>query len=319
MRTASGQPARFEAKEVAPGTILIDLGFQQTAGVIASYLLVGGDELALIETGPTTTRANLERGIREAGYELGDVTRLIPTHIHLDHAGAAGGLMRDFPQMRITLYPTGAPFLIDPERLVKSAGRLYGDRMDELWGKVVGLPADRVDLVEDGDRMQAAGRTLLTRHTPGHAGNHIALLDESTGTLFTGDAAGARIAPSDFVLPTVSPPEIDFELWAQTVETMRSLQPERLAVTHFGAFDDVAHHLDSIMPNSERVLDIARRELLAGHADEAVTAAILEAERAVAATEDDPETLLTRMQWAMPAWLATLGLKRVLKKMGELG
>jgi len=310
---------RFLPAQVEPGIFLIDLGFQGTAGTIGAYLLAGDDELALIETGPSTTRANLETGIREAGFDIRDVTRLIPTHIHLDHAGAAGGLMRDYTAMRITLHPGGAPFLIEPERLVKSATRIYGDRMEELWGEVAGLPADRVDTVEDGERLQVAGRSLLVRYTPGHAGTHISLLDEASGTLFTGDTAGARMDPSPYVCPTVPPPEIDLELWRGSVETMRELRPAQLALTHFGVFTDVDRHLNDVIPNAETVLAIAREELVAEHSLDDVTDRILGLERESFANEVDPDRLMSRMELGMPAWMASLGLQRVLKKRGELG
>jgi len=312
-------PARFPPSPVAPGIFLVDLGFQGTAGTIGAYLLVGNDELALIETGPSTTRANLELGIHEAGFDLRDVSRLIPTHIHLDHAGAGGGLMGDYPNMRITLHPGGAPFLIDPERLVKSASRIYGDRMDELWGEVAALPADRVDTVEDGERLQFAGHSLLVRYTPGHAGTHISLLDEASGTLFTGDAAGARIAPSAYVCPTVPPPEIDLDVWRGSIAILRELGASQLALTHFGVFTDVDRHLDDLIPNAGAVLAIAREELVAGNDLDDVTTRILDLERDLFTEEADPVVLMRQMELAMPAWMASLGLQRVLKKRGELG
>ncbi len=319
MTASNAKHERFSPSQVASGITLIDLGFQATAGTIGAYLLAGDGELALIETGPTTTRRNLELGIQEAGFDIRDVTRLIPTHIHLDHAGAAGGLMRDYPAMRVTLHPGAAPFLIEPERLVKSATRIYGDRMEELWGEVAGLPADRVDAVKDGERLQVAGRSLLVRYTPGHAGTHISLLDEASGTLFTGDTAGARIAPSSYICPTVPPPEIDLELWRKSVAIMRELRPKQLALTHFGVFTDVERHLDDVIPNAEAVLAIAREELTGNHSFDDVTDRILDLERAKFASESAPATLLRQMELAMPAWMASLGLQRVLKKRGELG
>lgn len=311
-------PDRFSPSQVAPGIFLIDLGFQGTAGTIGAYLLAGNDELALIETGPTTTRANLELGIHEAGFDIRDVTRLVPTHIHLDHAGAAGGLMRDHPRMRITLHPGGAPFLIDPERLVKSAARIYGERMDELWGEVAALPADRVDTVEDDERLQIAGHTLHVRYTPGHAGSHISLFDEASRTLFTGDSAGARIAPSEYVCPTVPPPEIDLDVWRHSIDVLRQFGASQLALTHFGTFTDVDRHLDDLIPNAESVLAIARDELTSGHGLDDVTARILDLERALFVDENDQVALMRQMELAMPAWMASLGLQRVLKKRGEL-
>ncbi|MGB3330566.1 MAG: MBL fold metallo-hydrolase [Thermomicrobiales bacterium] len=314
------QVTRFAPQPVAEGITLLDLGFQGRAGAIGAYVVEGRDGLALIETGPTSTRVNLERGLHEIGASLADVTRLIPTHIHLDHAGAVGGLVRENPALRVALHPTGAPFLTEPERLVNSATRIYGEAMDRLWGDVVGFDASVVDLVEDGDRIDLGGRTLLARHTPGHAGNHLSFLDEQTGTVFAGDAAGARIAPLSWVLPTVSPPEIDLDLWRTSVEALRALSAARLAVTHFGVFDDVDAHLDQVVANAEAELDVVRQGLTTGGSEDEVTAILLDRERAVVTQErggDDP-ALLERMELAMPTWLATLGLRRVLKKRGEL-
>lgn len=318
MTDQTSNPSRFAAEEITAGVYRIDLGFQGTAGVIAAYLLVGGDDIALIETGPTSTRANLEAGLWEVGYALSEVTRLIPTHIHLDHAGAVGTLMRDFPRMRLSVHAGGAPFLIDPERLLNSAERIYGAQMDELWGEVVGAPADRVDGLADGERITVAGRTLLVKSTPGHAGTHLAYLDEATGTLFTGDAAGARIAPLASVLPTVSPPEVDLAAWTTTVEVMRALRPERLALTHFGVFDDVQAHLEQVVTNAERELELVRQVLTTGGSPDEATEMILAEERAIVDLEADGGVLLARMERAMPAWLATLGLARVLRKAGEI-
>jgi glyoxylase-like metal-dependent hydrolase (beta-lactamase superfamily II) len=318
MQSHHSQPATSPVA-IADGTTLIDLQFQDTPGVIGAFLLVGEDELALVETGPTTTRATLEQGIRAAGFEPGDVTRLIVTHIHLGHAGAAGSLMRDYPAMRLTVHANGAPHMIDPERLLKSATRIYGDRMDELWGEVVGIDPERVDPIGDGDTIVVAGRPLLVRDAPGHASTQVVLLDQSTGMLFTGDAAGARVTGTRYVCPTLAPPELDFASWAETIRTMRELRPAALALTHFGAFADADRHLADVLPGIDGQERLARAVLRSEADVDTFTERLLEMERTIYADEGvDVDAAMASLQYAMPAWLASLGLLRVLKKAGLL-
>ena len=310
---------RWAPATVADGTTLIDLGFQDVQGVIGAYLLAGSGELALIESGPSSTRGHLARGIAEAGYDLGDVSRLIVTHIHLDHAGAAGTLLRDYPQMRLTVHPNGAPHMIDPGRLVKSATRIYGDQMERLWGEVVGVDPERVDVIQDGDVIEVAGTSLLVKDAPGHAGTQVVLLDGQTGVLFSADAAGARLQGSAYVCPTISPPELDFPVWEQTVKMMRALKPKTLALTHFGVFHDADRHLAQLIPNIEAEVAVAR-EVLRTEADvDALTERLLAREREIYAAEGaDVEERMRQMEYAMPAWLGSLGLLRVFKKAGLL-
>lgn len=309
------------AELVADGTYLIDHRFQGVPGVIGSFLLVSKDELALIETGPSTTRDNLVEGVREAGYDFADVSRLIVTHIHLDHAGAAGTLMRENPDLRLSVHQGGAPYLIDPERLISSAARIYGDRMGRLWGEVTGADADRVDPIEDGDVLKVAGRNLVARYTPGHAGSHVVLLDESTGMLFTGDAAGARLKGTDYVCPTLAPPELDLPLWAGTVEMMKGLRATTLALTHCGVFEDVERHLGDVMPNIEEQVAVGE-QVMKSPDDEAEVIEFLTAqEREEYAREGgaiaEVNAFMQALALAMPPYVAAQGLKRLFKKAGR--
>jgi glyoxylase-like metal-dependent hydrolase (beta-lactamase superfamily II) len=312
---------RWPAREVAAGTWLIDLGFQRVAGTIGAFLLAGEGDLALVETGPTTTIDGLRAGVLEAGHDLGDVTRLIVSHIHLDHAGAAGALMREFPRMRLSVHETGASFLIDPERLVSSASRIFGTRMERLWGEVVPIDADRVDPMRDGDVLEVAGRDLLVRHAPGHAGSHVVVLDRSTGVLFTGDAAGARLQGTGYVCPTLVPPELDVEVWARTIEMMRAMQPRALAVTHCGVFDDVDQHLGAVIPNLEEQIAIGEQVIhTPDDADDVIP--FLEAqEREEYAREGasiaEVTAFMRAMGLAMPPYVAAQGLRRLFKVTGR--
>lgn len=296
----------------------IDLGFMGTDGVIAAYLLVGDNELGLIEVGPSTTRGNLEAGIRVAGHELGDVSRIVVTHIHFDHAGAAGGILRDYPNARLSVHPVGLPHLVDPSRLVSSATRIYGEWMDELWGPIVPVPEDRVDAMEDGQLLRAGARNLRVLFTPGHAVHHAALFDESTGTLFTGDVGGVRVQGTRFVSPPTPPPEFDPQAWETSVRSMSDVQPARLALTHFGLFGDVDEHFDQLSRGLADVTRIARECLTAGGDTSELTSRLLEYE-ASALGESLNDDVMLRLELANPAFMGGLGLQRFLRKRGELG
>ena len=218
----------------------IDLHFQGEERVIGSYLLETPAGPALFDCGPTSCLEQLRAGLRERGVELTDVRHLLLSHIHLDHAGAAGALVRENPQLQVHVSEIGAPHLVDPSRLERSARRLYADSFDALWGELAPVP-DR--------NVRVAGPDVLGLEcfpTPGHASHHVCYLDDD-GMLYAGDAVGVRIAPDAAVLPPTPPPEFDLRAWIATVEEVRRRGPSRLALVHFGAFDDVDRHLDELL------------------------------------------------------------------------
>lgn len=222
--------------------VRIDHKFRGVDGAIASYLLPG-DELTLIEAGPGSTTDALLEGIRSAGLDPRSITRLLVTHIHLDHAGGAGGLLRHLPDAQVFVHPKGAKHLIDPSKLIASAQRIYGDEMQMLWGEIVPVPEERVVVVNDGEMIGG----LRAIDTPGHAVHHHSYYDAGTGTVFTGDVAGVRLDATRYVRPPTPPPELDLNAWATSVERLRALAPRRLCLTHFGEYDDVEWHLDDLM------------------------------------------------------------------------
>jgi glyoxylase-like metal-dependent hydrolase (beta-lactamase superfamily II) len=239
--------AKATVNQLEQGLYIIDHDFRGVPGVIASYLLAGSDGLTLIETGATTTIDALLDGVRQAGFDPEEITQLAVTHIHLDHAGSAGVLMRRLPRARLLVHPVGAPHMIDPTKLMASATRIYGDRMEELWGEVAPVPADRVDILEDGARLKAGNRELIARHTPGHAMHHIAYHHPDTGAIFTGDVGGVRLDTAAYVRPPTVPPELDLMLWRESILRLRALNPTRFYLTHFGGFNDVTWHLDDLL------------------------------------------------------------------------
>jgi glyoxylase-like metal-dependent hydrolase (beta-lactamase superfamily II) len=270
--------------------------------VIGSYLLETDDGPALQDCGPTTCVPELKARLAERGLELADVRHLLLSHIHLDHAGAAGVLVREHPGLQVHVSEVGAPHVVDPSRLERSARRLYGDDFDRLWGEVVPVPEVNVKVLRGGERE----RGFRVAYTPGHASHHVSYLHEATGLAVAGDVAGVRIDGGPTLAPT-PPPEIDVEAWHDSVAVLREWDPAALAITHFGTFDDVSHQLDAL----EESLD-----LLAAKArdSDAETFTAWVRERIVAAAS--PEVAAEFLQ-AMPPETMWPGLDRYWSKRAE--
>jgi glyoxylase-like metal-dependent hydrolase (beta-lactamase superfamily II) len=214
----------------------IDLRHQATERVIGVYLLDTADGPALFDCGPSTCIGALKEGLAARGLELTDVRHLLLSHIHLDHAGAAGSLVREHPELQVHVSAVGAPHLVDPSRLERSARRLYGDLFDPLWGELAPVPEANVRVV--GERVLG----LDCFPAPGHAFHHVCYIGEDK-TLYAGDAAGVRIVPGRHVIPASPPPDIDVEAWYRTLDEIERRAPERIALIHFGVAEDVAEHL----------------------------------------------------------------------------
>jgi len=263
-------------------------------------LLETEDGPALFDCGPTTTIPHLKAGLAERSLDLMDIRHLLLSHIHLDHAGAAGVLVRQNPWLQVHLSEVGAPHMVDPSKLDASARRLYGDAFDELWGEVAPIPAENVHVVGDS----VVGLDCFP--TPGHASHHVSYLDED-GTLYVGDAAGVRLAGASFVMPPCPPPEFDLEAWEKTIAEIERRAPARLALIHFGVVDDVQEHLsalrDTLARWGERVED--------GMDEDAFIAA---ARFDVAQT--DPE-LVDDYERAGPYWHHFGGIERYWRKKRE--
>jgi glyoxylase-like metal-dependent hydrolase (beta-lactamase superfamily II) len=191
-----------------------------------------GDQPVLVDPGPATTLEVLEAGLASFGVPLDEVRHLCLTHVHLDHAGAAGHLARRLPRLTVHVHVDGAPHLVDPVRLVASTRRTFGDAHDRLWGEVLPVPAARLEVWRPGERGPLPWLRALP--TPGHIGHHLAYLDEPSGTLAAGDALGILLAPGAPVHPPTPPPAIDLDAWRSTLDEIRAIGPERAVVSHFG-------------------------------------------------------------------------------------
>ena len=209
------------------------LGFDR---VVAIYLVETEDGLALADTGPATTLPAVEAALAARGVALGDLRHLLLTHIHLDHAGASGTIVRRHPHIQVHVSEIGAPHVVDPSRLEKSARMLYLDQFDTLWGELAPVPQENVHVL--GSRVH--GLECFT--AIGHAKHHVAFLGPD-GTLYAGDSAGVRIEPSNHIVPAAPPPDIDVEGWHRTIDEIERRSPERLCITHFGVKSDPADHL----------------------------------------------------------------------------
>jgi glyoxylase-like metal-dependent hydrolase (beta-lactamase superfamily II) len=264
---------------------------------IASYLVETEVGLALFDCGPTSCLPALHDALHARGVELRDVKHLLLSHIHLDHAGAAGSLVREHPALAVHVSEIGAPHLVDPSRLEASARRLYGDAFDELWGALEPVPERNVRVVGD----QVVGLECFP--APGHASHQVSYQHED-GTLYNGDAAGVRIAPGRFVFAPTPPPEIDLDAWERTIDEIERRSPRRLALVHFGVFDDVERHLGALRATLRSWADRV------GHGmDEPTFVAAARAD--VAASDPDDADAYDR---AAPYWHCYLGLERYWRK-----
>jgi glyoxylase-like metal-dependent hydrolase (beta-lactamase superfamily II) len=267
----------------------IDLFHTGAARTVGAYLLDTSGGLSLFDCGPASCVPALKAGLAERGHELGDVKRLLLSHIHLDHAGAAGVLVGEHPELTVWVSEIGAPHLVDPSRLERSARRLYGDTFDELWGELAPVPEANVRIASS----RVAGLEVFP--APGHASHHVCYSDGTT--LYAGDAAGVRIQPSRSVLPPTPPPDVDVEGWYRTLEEIERRAPERLALIHFGFADDVSRHLAELR---------ARLDTWSGRVEEGMS----EEDFVAAAKADLPPDEADGYDRAMPFWQSYQGLKR---------
>lgn len=277
----------------------IDL-HHQAPRIIGCYLLETEDGPALFDCGPATCVAFLKAGLAERGLDLTEVRHLLLSHIHLDHAGAAGVLVREHPWLQVHVSGIGAPHLVDPSKLETSARRLYGNAFDALWGELAPVPEKNVHVV--GERVVG----LECFPTPGHASHHVSYLG-ADGTLYAGDAAGVRITPGGFVLPPCPPPEFDLEGWLRTIEEMERRTPGRLAVIHFGVFDDVEAHFAAL----RETLDSWSQRVEDGMDERTFVAAAR-----FDVSQIDPE-LVDEYDRAAPYWHHYLGIERYWRKRRE--
>ncbi len=272
---------------LAAGLDYVDLNFLGAPEIIATAVLYDASGVALIDPGPSTTLDNLKASLRRKGIGLGDVRQILLTHIHLDHAGVTGTLVRENPAIEVFVHERGAPHMIDPSKLLASAGRLYGADMERLWGDFVPVPAGRVKSLKGEEHIIAGGRDLHVAYTPGHASHHVSYFDTSSRVAFVGDTAGIRRGHGNYVMPPTPPPDIDLDAWRTSEDRILSWDPDTLFLTHFGPFHGARVHFQELSARLQTWNSIVRR-LIAdtsldeqGRAEGFVNEALLDLKRAV--------------------------------------
>jgi glyoxylase-like metal-dependent hydrolase (beta-lactamase superfamily II) len=279
----------------------IDLHFRGFDRSVGCYVIDTPAGPALHDCGATTTIPALKAGLAEHGLELHDIRHLLLSHIHLDHAAAAGVLVREHPDLQVWVSEIGAPHLIDPTRLIASARRLYGDDLDTWFGEIAPVPERNIAVLGD----EVLGLEVFP--TPGHASHHVAYFDQRDGTLYAGDTAGVRILPARHVAPLCPPPDIDLDAWHRSLDAMELRGPKQLALIHFGVVTDVWAHLE----RTRRALFLWGTRVRSGMDEEAFVAAALED------AAKDPELDIGALEGPAPFRLSYLGLRRYWDKQAE--
>lgn len=231
---------------LSPGVFFFDLMHTGRTGFIATGALAGADGIALVDPGPSSCLETLRAALAERGYATADIRWILLTHIHLDHAGATGTLLREAPHARLVVHERGVKHLVDPSRLIDSATRLYGDEMAPLWGEIAAVPPARIDAVGDAASARIAGHDVEIAYTPGHAGHHVSYWLPASRLAFVGDTAGMCRPGGSAVLPLTAPPDTDLEAWRESTRRILSWDPDVLFLTHFGPHGSPRVHYQAL-------------------------------------------------------------------------
>ena len=295
------------------GVFLIDTRHMGYPGTVGVYLLPGAaGTFALVESGPGSTLETVLTGIREAGFAPEKLTSVLVTHIHLDHAGAAGTLAQRYGA-QVFVHENGAGHLVDPSRLLRSAGRIYGERMGELWGVMENVPQNLLRPVRDGETVEILGHRVGVLYTPGHASHHVSYLLSKT-RMFTGDAAGIRLPGAATVRPALPPPELELETWSRSLQAMRQAGPEELLLTHYGRVNDVEEHFRDLEHQHRAWADAVFEGMNAGEDDEALAARIRNLSSEALLAEGASAGTIERHSVTSSDAMTVMGLKRYWQK-----
>ena len=288
----------------------LDLNFQDRPLAIAAYMLEHSDGIVLVESGPGSTLSALESGLKARGYGLHNITHVLLTHIHLDHAGAAGALAAQGAQ--IYVHPLGAPHMLNPQKLLASAGRIYGDKMGPLWGQFLAVPEDRLTILQDNEEVVAGKLRFRALNTPGHAEHHYAYLFEDI--CFSGDVGAVRIPGYRYLRLPMPPPEFHLERWRETLLALQKMNFKRIAPTHFGIFEDVDWHLHSIQAALDEVDTWLNQNMPGDPGVDALKASFMARMDAQASQEGLDTQVAEAYRLANPVGMSVDGLLRYWKK-----
>ena len=291
---------------------IFDLNWTGRPRSIGSALLESAGVRALIDPGPSSTLPTLRAHLQSHGLTVQDLDTILLTHIHLDHAGAAGSLVRENPRLSVYVHERGAPHMADPAKLLGSAARLYADKMQQLYGDFLPVPRENLRELRGGESISIGDRALQVLYTPGHASHHVTFWDPSDHTAYVGDTAGICVEGDSFILPAVPPPDIDLEIWHHSLDEILKLQPQRLFLTHFGFADRPAEHIAHYRERMRGWCDLAERLLRENQNGNAAQKFVEETAAEIRRAHTGPEAEHYIFNGGL--LLSWLGLERYLRK-----
>jgi len=297
-------------------TTILDTNWVGRPHSVAAALLRSENHCAIIDPGPESTYATLRERLQARGLSVAQLDAVLLTHIHLDHAGATGSLVRDNPRLEVYLHTLGAPHMSDPSRLLASAARLWPDNLHQLFGDTLPVPKENLRLLEGGETLALGARKLEVAYTPGHASHHVSYFDAAEGIAFVGDTTGIRIDNGPFILPATPPPDINLEIWEKSFATILARRPARLFLTHFGYADHPAEHIEKFRKRLHHWAEIAA-DVLRSASSEAeakqnfIARAQAEMQERLGPEEADHHAFTAGLD------LSFLGLARYLRKRAE--
>ncbi len=288
----------------------VDLHFMGRSGTIGAYLVPFSDRCILVETGPGSTVTALESGIRQLGFSIEDVTDVFLTHIHLDHAGASGWLAQHGCQIHV--HENGAPNLVHPEKLLASAGRLYGEKMGELWGEFIPVPPDKITIMHDGEVTKFGNQSIRALDVPGHANHHLAYMIGDA--CFSGDIGGIRLSPQQYLSLPLPPPDLHLEKWRDSIRHIQAYDPTRIVPTHFGIYSDARWHLQAVLTALDEVGAWAEERMPADPSLDDLRQQFIEFEQLRASEYGIDPSVVENQQIANPSFMSADGIFRYWNK-----
>ena len=246
---------------------------------IATALVESDSHCAIVDPGPGSTLDTLKKELRARGVSVSDLDAILLTHIHLDHAGATGALVRENPRLAVYVHNLGAPHMIDPSKLLASAARLWPDNLQQLFGEMVPVPAENLRILEGGETIALGSSKIEVAYTPGHASHHVSYFESIDGVAFVGDTTGIRMEGHSFVMPATPPPDIDLEIWDSSFKAILERKPKRLFLTHFGFSENPPAHIAQFRERLHHWMGITEKILQSATSDAAAMESFISAAR----------------------------------------
>jgi glyoxylase-like metal-dependent hydrolase (beta-lactamase superfamily II) len=295
---------------------ILDTNWQGRPRSIAAALIESGGKRVIVDPGPESTLPAVRAGLGKLGLTMQDIDALLLTHIHLDHAGASGALVKENPRLAVYVHNRGAQHMVDPTKLLASATRLWGDRLPKLFGNTLPVPRENLRVLEGGETIPVGNAKIDVEYTPGHASHHVTYFLDSNGVAFIGDTGGIHIDNGPFILPATPPPDIDLEIWDNSFAAILAHKPARLFLTHYGYSDNPKADLSGFRERLHRWAALAAELLRTSPDDQAaqdrfVAECRKEMENAIGVVEAEHHAFTGGLD------LSFLGLARYVKKKAE--